>query len=688
MNSKIISIFLSVLTTLGLSACSIEAQISAMESIIPSPITPEIPEAPVPTPVPAAGQVPFESTFLTSLAHEQIILPLRHDNGFTYDIVVDWGDGTFDTFTSSNPIPVQHSYSTAGSYTIKFWGQAEAFSFASIPHSRNKLTGVANMGNLGWKSLDGAFEATTALTNFAIGAGGETTQVTSFRNLFKDSLVNSVDLNSLDTASATDLSGMFEGVLLTSLDLSALVTSSVQDMSGMFKNAAQLNPSVASFSFASVTNAQGMFEGSGLQTNQYDVFLQRASSTSVTNKNVVVGNVPASHTYNTTLLNYKNELTNSNLQNWTINDITSINNKIVFVFNLSAGTHTVPLPVKSDATDWAHEDGTANGTTFQNEFIVSVNGTPYDSFTNQRRKDDHSTWRNNEFFQFTPGDSPLVDRPSVGPTVSVSITAPTAGEYIVELDGLVEKLAYVGSCPNTLVRVESLGNTGLRSLAGAFQGCSQLTWVGHGNLEHVTVLSGFVQNTHSLAWVDTGHYDVRNVRSFAEAFRQAPNLEHLNFTRWETSSALTFRAMFDQSHKLDPDLSSFDFSKVLNDHHDGWQEQRHLERIFSATSISATNYTKLLIRLADDTYGLKHNLTPANFSGPNSPRYLKTNLHDVSKYNHPLPKIDIPYSVEACPAMNKLNMLLNDIPQAVTDGAVGLNIIDDAGLEGGGVCPP
>lgn len=148
------------------------------------------------------------------------------------------------------------------------------------------------------------------------------------------------------------MSGMFKNAAqLNSLDISNWDTESATNMAELFYGATNLNPSVTSFSFASVTNAQDLFKGTALDTAHYDSFLQRAFSTSTTNKDVPVGEVPAAHTYNVTYLNYKNQLAHPNFKNWIINDETSINNKIVLVYNLTAGSHSIILPVRSDATD-------------------------------------------------------------------------------------------------------------------------------------------------------------------------------------------------------------------------------------------------------------------------------------------------------------------------------------------------
>lgn len=127
MNVRLFFLFLLGLPTVV--GCSLDYKISSLESALPLP--------PVSL-VPASGQIPFESTFSILNPDEQIILPLRSDSGFTYNISVDWGDGTFGVFSSSDPVPVQHTFENAGSYTVKFWGQAEAFSFGHIPHSKDK----------------------------------------------------------------------------------------------------------------------------------------------------------------------------------------------------------------------------------------------------------------------------------------------------------------------------------------------------------------------------------------------------------------------------------------------------------------------------------------------------------------------------------------------------------------------
>lgn len=171
-------------------------------------------------------------------AGERIVLPLpetdEQGTEFRYGFAIDWGDGSkakdgsieLPFVESYDDSDREHVYAEAGSYTVSIYGMVEAWSFKQIPTSKDKLIAVTELGDVGWKSLSGAFDN---CQNLATVQGGD--------------------------------------------------TSKVYDMSSMFAGASSLQLNVSSWSFAKVENMDDMFAGVTLPSETYDRLLERIVQT-------------------------------------------------------------------------------------------------------------------------------------------------------------------------------------------------------------------------------------------------------------------------------------------------------------------------------------------------------------------------------------------------------------------------
>ncbi len=163
-------------------------------------------------------------------AGDEVRLPLP--SGFNYNFAIDWGDtsGEGDSgypYVSSFDAPeVRHTYAQAGKYQVTIYGMVEAWSFATFPESKDKLVAVDELGDVGWKNLQGAF---AGCSNLKTVNGGDTKEV--------------------------------------------------EDMSSMFKGVASLRLNVASWNFKQVSNMQDMFSGATLADADYGNLLQRIVET-------------------------------------------------------------------------------------------------------------------------------------------------------------------------------------------------------------------------------------------------------------------------------------------------------------------------------------------------------------------------------------------------------------------------
>lgn len=158
----------------------------------------------------------FKFTINTALGTgNNFQLPLP--SGQTYNFIVYWGDGNFDTITAYNQAETLHSYSSGGTYQITIDGKCGGWSFNN-GGDKLKVTNIDQWGNVGFDYLLSGFygcsnlsllpnesikysSSITELTSFLRGTGFSTisdltfkelTNVTSFANCFQDSSITSI----------------------------------------------------------------------------------------------------------------------------------------------------------------------------------------------------------------------------------------------------------------------------------------------------------------------------------------------------------------------------------------------------------------------------------------------------------------------------------------------------------------
>ena len=185
-----------------------------------------------------------------------IKLPLVE--GFNYDFVVDWGDGSQSEITSADDPDKIHKYANTGNYTVRISGLVEAWSFP-MPlgdYEPCKITSVPDLGDVGWKNLHAAFYACRKLAEVQ---GGDVSQVTSMSGMFYHAWSVVPDTSRWDTSNVIHMSGMFSNTYAANFDTSRWDTSNVINMSYMFYYAVSANPDVSQWDVSNVTDMGSMF---------------------------------------------------------------------------------------------------------------------------------------------------------------------------------------------------------------------------------------------------------------------------------------------------------------------------------------------------------------------------------------------------------------------------------------------
>ena len=222
--------------------------------------------------------------------NDQFKLPLVNDGTINFD--VDWGDGSSDTITAYNDAAVTHTYSAAGTYTIKMEGTIRGWRFFWSGDPQ-KVLDISNWGDfditqqgtfagctnlscsatdypaLSGNTLSYAFYSCTPL-NMDV-SGWDVSSVTTMGGSFTlCSNFTGVGMDGWNVSSVTNFSSAFYGTAINE-DISGWNTSNCTNMGQMFSLNYVFNQDIGSWDVSNVTNF-----GSFIQHNS--VFNQDLSS--------------------------------------------------------------------------------------------------------------------------------------------------------------------------------------------------------------------------------------------------------------------------------------------------------------------------------------------------------------------------------------------------------------------------
>ena len=177
-----------------------------------------------------------------------VTLPL----GGTFDVTVDWGDGSSQRFTTG---PVTRTYSAEGEYVVTIAGDAESFGGGGWA-GESLLESVSSFGSLGLTSLADAF---LGASNLTVVPAALPNTVTSTRGMFDGAIAFNQDISGWNTSNVTEMQFMFFGASSFNQSLAAWNVSNVTNMAYMFGEASSFNQSLAAWNVSRVTRMSYMF---------------------------------------------------------------------------------------------------------------------------------------------------------------------------------------------------------------------------------------------------------------------------------------------------------------------------------------------------------------------------------------------------------------------------------------------
>lgn len=302
-----------------------------------------------------------DNTSTGSSSNNQVTLPL--ESGGTYNMTVNWGDGTTSTITTYNQAEVTHTYSSIGTYNVKISGTCYGWRYNNSG-DRLKLLEIKAWGNsfragnstgnfygcenllitatdtldlTGKTTLSNMFRSCTALTTAPSMSQWDTSAVTNMSNVFYSCTNFNQDISSWNTGNVTDMSSMFFGCTNFNQNIGSWNTAKVTLMNSMFQACTNFNQNIGSWDTSKVTNMSSLFYqctnfnqnisswNTGLVTNMVAMFYQCSNF----NQNISGWNTGAV----TSMISMFHTATsfNQNLGSWNVTGVTSMSNMFLNV---------------------------------------------------------------------------------------------------------------------------------------------------------------------------------------------------------------------------------------------------------------------------------------------------------------------------------------------------------------------
>lgn len=164
---------------------------------------------------------PFEFTIQTTTSNQNFTLPIFDYGTLTPNFIVNWGDSSSDTITSSTQAERLHTYATAGTYTISIVGFVPSFRVNNNSAIRTLIRSIVNWGDVGFREINfngcsfintipGGYKGLQFVENFA-GFMRATSLTSIPSDIFEYSVnaTNFTDIFSANTALTSIPNGLF-----------------------------------------------------------------------------------------------------------------------------------------------------------------------------------------------------------------------------------------------------------------------------------------------------------------------------------------------------------------------------------------------------------------------------------------------------------------------------------------------
>ena len=550
----------------------------------------------------------FVAEFLVRKSDPTIRLPLPKN--FSYDFTVDWNDGTESVIDSYDDPDVIHTYDKIRTYRIAISGRVEAWSFWKIPHSKDRLVSVDNLGSVGWKSLAGAFYDCNLLDSTE---GGDTSSVTDMSYMFHRSPLVVPDTSAWDTSNVKTMRAVFDGASSANPDVRRWDTGNVTDMSGLFARTDVARPQVGSWDTRKVELMANMFYSADVANPD----VSQWNTSQVTDMSSMFSEAPAANPqvrgWNTSNVvsmyaMFKNAASAApDMSLWDFGKVRFMDDMFKGVVLLTPNYTRTLMRVAATAkrknvmlhagakSQYALDAVEARKLLVENmQWTIVDGGLDTSSRSFSMRWEVRGSDRTIEL--------PLVEgydynfRVNWGDGFESTVvkhddddrihTYTQAGAYTVVITGLLEAWSFKKK-PHSrakLTNVWNLGSMGWKSLHGAFENSTNLKTVAGGNTSLVTDMSYMFHGATQVE-PEVSNWNTSRVTDMKYMFKDA-TVARPNVSSWDVSSVTDMQQMFKDAPRAEPDMSGWDFAKI-----------RYMDEMFVGVKLPTVNYDKMLLCL-------------------------------------------------------------------------------------------
>ena len=314
----------------------------------------------------ALSRAPFQMTVDTTKtgtsSNTSMTIPFA--SGTFTDCVVDWGDGTTTTVTTSGN--VTHDYGTTNTAAVIQISGAFPGLYFNNGGDKLKLTTVDRWGSNVFTTMVNSFYGCANFTGGFTDAPNLGT-ITSLPNTFNGCSSLNVDMNNWDVSNMTNLGATFFNCSSFNGNITSWDVSNVTFFVSLFFNASSFNQPLDSWNMASATETRYMFYGCSSfnqNLNSWDV----SNSTTFermffgcTNFDGNISSWTPTSALNMSVMFYNCTNFNSNIGAWDVSSVTSMNSMFT---NASAFDQDLGSWNVSNVTDFVNFMGNKTPSTF------------------------------------------------------------------------------------------------------------------------------------------------------------------------------------------------------------------------------------------------------------------------------------------------------------------------------------
>jgi len=464
--------------------------------------------------------------------HNSILIPTNPS--YSYNYTVNWGDGIIDENVTGD---ANHTYASAGTYTVKISGEFPALYFSSDIDSGNyenfnstietdsrKLLSVEQWGTIKWQSMSHAF---AECENMVINASDkpDLSNVEDMSSMFLGAINFNQDIGDWNISNVKYIDGMFMGAISFNRPLNNWDTSNVEIMRMTFDRASSFNQPIGKWNTSKVTDMGSMFIGAtnfNQNISNWDVskvkdmaFMFREAK----NFNQDISNWDTSSVIDMSWMFTEAESFNQDISAWNVSKVTNMNRMFAQAKNFN-----------QNIGNWNTSNVKDMGWMF---------------------------WDASKFNQ------------NIG-NWDVS--------NVVDMNGMFCR----ASSFNQDIANWQTGN--VENMASMFEDVTSFNQdIGSWDVSNVVDMNGMFANAKNFNQ-DIGNWNTSNVNNMegmfagAEAFNQ-------DISSWNVSKVTTMSFMFNNAISFDRSIGDWDVSNVTN-----------MQYMFSGVTLSTSNYDDILIK--------------------------------------------------------------------------------------------